>query len=271
MNRKRVFNIVFKEWRIIFTDTGSTLIVFLLPFLIIAQMLFLSWLTVQFAGDKAIAIDIIRNALEKLETGNPALSDLPLLDQFKVLILSQFSFIFFLVPIMISMNTAAFSIVDEKLSGSLEALLATPVRTREILFGKAFSVAVPALIMTWICAGSFVLAITMMGWENLLVFVLKPVWFVHIILIAPLFALLSFLMAIIGSSRAKDAKNAQSIILLVVFPIFGLIALQVTGFIRFNIMETVVLALVLVAAILLVQYIAVKLFRRESIVIDWKS
>ncbi|MDO8690324.1 MAG: ABC transporter ATP-binding protein [Dehalococcoidia bacterium] len=57
------------------------------------------------------------------------------------------------LPTMIAINFATFSIVDEKLSGSLEPLLATPVRTWELLLGKALAGVIPALIITWVCAG----------------------------------------------------------------------------------------------------------------------
>ena len=79
---------------------------------------------------------------------------------------------------MIAISFATFSIVDEKLSGSLEALLATPVRTWELLLGKALSGAVPALVITWVCAGVFILGVVGLGWGQLVNLVLTSSWLV---------------------------------------------------------------------------------------------
>ena len=74
---------------------------------------------------------------------------------------------------MVAISLATFSIVDEKLSGSLEALLATPVKTWELLLGKALAGAMPALLVTWICAALFILGVVGLGWGQLVQLVLN--------------------------------------------------------------------------------------------------
>jgi ABC-type transport system involved in multi-copper enzyme maturation permease subunit len=143
VSRRRIANVLFKEWRVLLTDTGSTLVVTLLPFLIIGQLLLYIWLAVTFAGDKALNAAVFQSALAKLQAAIPGVAGLSGVEQFQVLLLNQFAFFGLLIPVMIAMNTVTFSIVDEKLSGSLEALLATPVRTWELLVGKALAGAIP--------------------------------------------------------------------------------------------------------------------------------
>lgn len=270
MSRKRIFNILNKEWQVLLSDVGSLMIVAVLPFIIVGQILLYVWLAVNFAGDKALNIGIFQNAIAKLQEAIPGITGLSGVEQFLVLLLNQFTIFLLLIPVMIAMNTVTFSIVDEKISGSLESLLATPVRTWELLTGKALAGAIPSLLMTWLVAGVFLLVITLMGWGNLVGMVLTPVWFLSLFLLTPAITVLSFLLGVIGSSRAKDARSAQNIVLVVIFPLFGLIVIQVTGIAWLNTFSILGLALLLLVIDYLVLRIAVRLFQRESIVVKWR-
>jgi ABC-type transport system involved in multi-copper enzyme maturation permease subunit len=163
MSYRRLRNVVLKEWQVIFTDANSALIVTLLPLLIVGQGILYIWLAYRFGGEDLIGSGLIQDALRNLAQTVPSVAELASEDQLKALLLSQFSFFLLLVPTMVAMSFATFSIVEEKLSGSLEPLLATPVRTGELLLGKALSGATLALIATWICAGVFVAATVGMG------------------------------------------------------------------------------------------------------------
>jgi ABC-2 type transport system permease protein len=168
------------------------------------------------------------------------------------------------------MSVATFSIVEEKLSGSLEALLATPVRTWELLLGKALAGAIPALVMTWISAGIFLLVVSALGWGDLVGFVITAGWFLTLFLLTPAVAVLSFMLGVAGSSRAKDARSAQNVALLIIFPVFALIGVQITGIVWFTPLLILVLALVIGIADFVALRAAVHLFRRESIVVQWR-
>ena len=80
-----------------------------------------------YAGARDPAGDVERPGNYELVMGTP----------FRVLLLSQFKFFLLLIPTMIAVSFATFSIIEEKQSRSLEPLLATPVKTREVLLGKA--------------------------------------------------------------------------------------------------------------------------------------
>ena len=270
MGYRRLRNIVIKEWRVIFTDANSALIVTLLPLLIVGQGLLYIWLAYRFGGEDLISSGLIQDALSNLTQAIPSVAELAPRDQLRVLLLSQFSFFLLLVPTMVAMSFATFSIVEEKLSGSLEPLLATPVRTGELLLGKALSGAVLALIATWVCAGVFLAATAAMGWGSLLHLVLGPAWFISLFLITPAVVVLSFLLGVIGSSRAKDAKSAQNGAVLVVLPVFALIAVQVTGVVWFGPLGALGVALGIAAVDILLLRVAIRLFRRESIVVNWR-
>jgi ABC-2 type transport system permease protein len=270
MTNRRIRNILFKEWEIIFHDLNNTLFVTLIPFLIVAQSLLYIWLIDRFGGESIISTSFIQSALLKLMAEIPEVGGVPLNQQLQVLLLSQFKFWILLIPTMIAISFATFSIIEEKQSHSLEPLLATPVKTWELLLGKALSGAIPALIVTWVCAAIFFLGVAVMGWGSLIFLVLTPSWYITFFLLTPAVAALSFLLGIIGSSRAKDAKNAQNLVIVIIFPVFALIAVQVAGIVWF----TPLLTLALSVGILVIDYfvlkVAVSLFQRESIVIKWR-
>ncbi len=270
MTAKRLGNIIRKEWLVMVGDLNSLVLVVLIPFLIVGQAILYIWLAQNFAGEIIMDNPVFQMALEKLRTALPEIGSLSPMYQIRVLLLSQFNLFLLLIPTMIAMNSAAFSVVEEKLSRSLEPLLATPVRTWELLLGKALSGAIPALIMTWICGAVFILVVVGIGWGILVSYVVNPSFFLFLFLLTPAIAALSFLLGIIGSSRAKDSRSAQNVALFIIFPMFGLIAVQVTGLIWFTPSLTLILGLVLCLIDVLILRIAVRLFQRESIVVRWR-
>ncbi len=270
MIRRRIFNIMLKEWQALAGDLNTLLLVTLLPLLIVGEAIIVIYLGARFGGEVLSSASFFQGTMAKLTAAVPGVAVLPVADQIRVLLLTQFNFFLLLIPTMIAMNSAAFSIVEEKMSRSLEPLLATPVRTWELLLGKALSGALPALVITWTCAGIFLGGVSALGWGFLLAFVLTPSWFIGLFFLAPAIALLSFLLGVIGSSRAKDARSAQNLALFIIFPLFGLIAIQFTGVVWFTPVLTGILGMAFGLVDLLVLRVAIRLFKRESIIINWR-
>jgi ABC-2 type transport system permease protein len=270
MSRRHIRNILLKEWALLFTDLNSALTVTLLPFLIVGQGLLYIWLVFRFGSEVMLTTPVFQTALQKLVEAIPGVAQLSGREQILVLLLNQFNFFLLLIPTMIAISVATFSIVDEKLSGSLEALLATPVKTWELLLGKALAGAIPALVVTWLSAGVFLLIVSGLGWGDLSGFVVTAGWFLTLFLLTPAVAILSFMLGVTGSSRAKDARSAQNTVLVIVLPVLALIGIQVTGIVWFTPSLILVLALVIGIADFISLRAAVRLFRRESIVVQWR-
>jgi len=262
-------NIIQKEWRMLATDLQTIMLVSLIPLIIVGQVILYIWIASNF-GDSIAANQFFLNSLERLRQSMPPASGLSQSQQFLLLLVSQFNFYLLLIPTMIAVSLATFSIVDEKLSGSLEALLATPVKTWELLLGKALSGAIPALVVTWICAAVFLLGMAALGWGNLIGLVVTPTWFISLFLLTPAVAVLSFLLGMIGSSRAKDTRNAQNAALFIIFPVLALVAVQITGVVWFTPLFTLLLAVAIGLIDVMTLRVAVRLFQREAIVIKWR-
>lgn len=270
MSKDRILNILKKEWELLRHDLNSILLVTLLPLLITGQGIMYIVIAARFGVETLLDNALFLTALENLRQVMPQVAGLSEVEQVGVLAINQFSFYLLLIPTMIAMSFAAYSIVEEKTSRTLEPLLATPVRTWEILFGKAIAAVIPAVIMTWVCSVVFIAGIYALGWGYLLPFVLNASWFVSLLLLAPAITVMSFLLCAIVSSRAKDAKSAQTISLVIILPVFGLIGLQLTGVLWF----TPLLGLALTVAVAIADYfvlkVAVRLFQRENIIIKWR-
>ena len=270
MARRRILNILLKEWHLLFTDVNTALLVTVLPLVVVGQGILYVWLAERFGGEAMLASSVFQTALSKLEEEMPALATFTGDERLVVLLLSQFNFFLLLIPTMIAINVAAFSIVDEKMSGSLEALLATPVRTWELLLGKTLAGAIPALIVAWVSAGIFLAVVNGLGWGEQSAMVTNAKWFLMLFVLTPAVAILSFMLGVIGSSRARDSKSAQNLAVIIVLPVLALIAVQVTGIVWFTPLLTLALALVVGLADAFALRIAVKLFQRESIVTRWR-
>jgi len=270
MTRERIYNILYKEWRVLAGDATTFLMISLLPLAILGEGIVAVWLAAKIGGETIAANPFFQSTLDRLITAFPAAASLPSVDQVKLLLLAQLNLFILLIPTMIAIYSASYSIVEEKISRSLEPLLATPVRTWELLLGKALAGFVPALLVTWVCAGISLFAVAALQWSHLFPYFLNVTWFLNLFLLTPAIALLSFLLGVIGSSRAKDFRNAQNLVLFIIFPVFGLIALQITGVVWFTPLLTLFLGLVICLIDVLVLRIAVRLFQRESIVVRWR-
>jgi ABC-type Na+ efflux pump permease subunit len=270
MDKKRIKNILLKEWQMLSRDPTMLMMVTMLPLLILGEAIAIIWLIDRFGGDAIAANVFFQGTLGKLMAALPAATLLPTSDQVKVFLLTQLNLYVLLIPTMIAISSASFSIVEEKMSRSLEPLLATPVRTDELLMGKALAGAIPAVLVSWICAGIYLCIVGLVGWSYLLPYLLTTNFFLNTLLLAPLIAVLSFLLGVVGSSRAKDARNAQTGAFFIILPVFALIAVQMTGLLWLSPLATALLGVVLVLADIGMLKLAVRLFQRESIIIKWR-
>ena len=269
-SRARIVNILVKEWRGTFSTLSTSLMVTLLPLLIVAQVLVIIYLVVYLVPADALVSSILGNGLSRLHASMPELVVLSTSDQIQVYFLLQLPIYLLLIPMMVSNVLCTFSIVEEKQTRTLEPLLATPVRTWELLLAKALAGTIPAMGMALVSAGFALLGVVIMGSGSLLVFLLTPYWLVSLLLVTPLVTFLSFLLGIIGSSRATDPRSAQVWVLPMVLPLLAWVAVQVLGYIPLTMSALLVAALILAAAVGFLLWAAVLLFRRESILVHWR-
>ena len=176
---------------------------------------------------------------------------------------------FLLLPAIIPLAIAVYSIVGEKEQTTLEPLLATPISDTELFLGKALASVIPALIVNWISFGLFLILIRAIVGAIPLETLTLP-WLASIFGLSPLLALFSVGVTMIVSTRASDARAAYQFSSLAILP--GLIPLIVYSSQKTLVDMRLILleGALLVVADIAVLYVAIKLFRREHILTRWK-
>ncbi len=262
----KIWTLIRKEWAEVFKNRFVLFTVAFLPLLFTALPLIILYVS-RSSGDWGDAVafsDVPPQFLEMcggLEAGGCM----------QYFIVSQFMLLFMMVPMIVPITFASYSIVGEKTTRTLEPLLATPITTLELLAGKALAASIPAVVATWLCfflymIGARILAVS----PGVLAKLFDPLWLSAIFVVGPLLALAGVSLAVMISSRVTDPRVAEQISAIFVLPLIGLFVGQSTGLIFLN--ERIILwmavgLLILDAGLLA---FATQLFQRETILTRWK-
>jgi ABC-2 type transport system permease protein len=200
----------------------------------------------------------------------PELRDMDPMHAFLMMMNDQYLFYFLLIPMMMPVYIAAYSIVGEKETKSLEPLLATPISVWELLVAKSAAAVVPSVILTWMSFALLVIGGYFIMPGPVLQGLVRPVWLVGMALLSPLLALLSVFCGIIASSRLNDPRAAQQVTGIFVVPIVALSMVVLMGKIFLSVALVITAAALTLALDCAVLYVAVRLFQRETILTRWK-
>ena len=134
----------------------------------------------------------------------------------------QFLVFFLLMPAYIPLSIATFSIIGEKQARTLEPVLATPIRTGELLAGKAIAALVPGVVAGWVTYVVFVVLASVVYGPNLFGVVTDGSWLAGVFALGPAVGLSSVVAGVIVSSRVNDPRVAQQVGGIVIVPIIGI-------------------------------------------------
>jgi ABC-2 type transport system permease protein len=188
-----------------------------------------------------------------------------------LLLVNLLMLMFMVLPAVLPTIIASYTLVGEKINKSLEPLLATPTTDLEILGGKSLSIFIPTMLAAWLSFVPFVVLVDLITRPVLGYFILPNLlWIVAIFITSPLIAIMSILANVIVSSRVSDVRSAQQLGSLVVLPVilfFVLILTQSAGT-SFALMG--LFSFLLIGADALILFLALRVFRREEILLRWK-
>lgn len=182
----------------------------------------------------------------------------------------QFLAFFLLMPAYIPLSIATFSIIGEKQARTLEPVLAAPVRTIELLTGKAVAALVPGVLAGWLTYLAFVSLASVVYGPNLLGVVTDPSWLVGVFVLGPAVGLSSVVAGVIVSSRVNDPRVAQQIGGVIVVPIIAVTLVQATGTLLVGAAGYLLLAAIILVVSVAGLRIGVALFDREAILTRWR-
>jgi ABC-2 type transport system permease protein len=184
--------------------------------------------------------------------------------------LTLFTFMFMIIPVAIPVTIAAYSIVGEKTTHSLEPLLATPITTTELLLGKALAAIVPAILATWVSYILYLIGARLLVSDAVFSRLIDPLWLLAIFIVGPLLALLSVCLGLMISSRVSDPRVAEQLSVLIVLPLILVVVGQSMGLILISRQMIIALGVLVAALDVLLVALTVRLFERETILTRWK-
>lgn len=260
---EKIRTIISKEWSEVFKNRLVFFSVVFLPLIFIA----LPVVTMLATGDMGASSTGMNEPLP----GTDALcTELDAAACGEVYFLNLYAFMFMILPVAIPVTIAAYSIVGEKTTRSLEPLLATPITTLELLSGKALAAIIPAIAATWFSFGLFVVIMYFLVSPAAFAYLLDPLWLMAIMLVGPLLTLLAVAIAMMISSRVSDPRVAEQISMLVIMPIIVGVIGQSAGIILIDRQFVLVVALVVTLLDVVLVYLGVQAFQRETILTRWK-
>ncbi len=172
--------------------------------------------------------------IERYYALSPELAKYSPSELMQLVVFQQFLVLYLVMPLIIPMTVAAYSIIGEKQARSLEPLLATPIGTGELLLGKSIAAVIPAVFATWLAYAIFFAGAFSVTTPNVFAGLLNPMWIVALIFLTPLLGLLSVSIAVVISSKVNDTRAAQQIGGMLVIPAVVLGLAQTAGFILLN-------------------------------------
>jgi len=183
----------------------------------------------------------------------------------------QFTIFLLLIPAMVPSLIAPASIIMEKDSRTLEPLLATPIKTSELLLGKTLTSMIPSFVISTINFIVLSININILAYLKVQIIPLPNLeWVVTALILSPTISFIITIISIIFSSKTTDIRSAQGIGSTIIFPIYLLIGLQIAGLFLINYLYLLLGCVVLLITCPLLLKLAIKVFDRENILTNWK-
>jgi ABC-type transport system involved in multi-copper enzyme maturation permease subunit len=174
------------------------------------------------------------------------------------------------IPVLVPAALAAYSVVGERLQGTLEPLLATPIRSEELLLGKALAAFVPSVVVAYGVFALFIAVVELFAHPAVASALIRGPDLLAQLVFTPLLATWSIWVGIAVSARSGDPRTAGQLSILVSLP-----TVAVTSLIAFNVIPpTLGVALGFGAALLVLIRLggrfASALFDRERLITSTK-
>ena len=207
---------------------------------------------------------------KELMKTNPALSGLSEQEVGQAVMGQAFSTMFLLMPMILPSIIASYSIVGEKSNRTLEPLLATPIKTWELLAGKILAALLPTMALTWLAGGVFVAAASAFAVsERVFAAIASLGWITVLLVCTPFLALIAIAAMVAISARVNDPRTAQQFSAWIVVPFLAVFFGQLSGVLVLSPLIALVAAIMLAVVAGFAVWGATLLFQREVILTRW--
>lgn len=170
------------------------------------------------------------------------------------------------VPVLVPATLASYSVVGERLQGTLEPLLSTPIRREELLAGKALAAFVPSVILAYVIFGLFISVVEIFAVRSVASALIRWPDVIAQLVFTPLLAIWSIWVGIAISARCTDPRTSGQLSMLASLPIVALTTLTALNVITPNLRTAVGFGAGLIVLIRLGGRFAAALFDRERLI-----
>jgi ABC-type transport system involved in multi-copper enzyme maturation permease subunit len=122
------------------------------------------------------------------------------------------------IPALVPTALASYSVVGERQQGTLEPVLATPIRREEFLLGKALAAFIPSLAISYAVLVLFLACVELFAHPGIAPALLQAPDLLAQLLFTPLLAAWSIWIGIAISARTSDIRVAGQLSLLASLP-----------------------------------------------------
>ncbi len=156
----------------------------------------------------------------------PLISVLSLPPEVAISLRHQHTLIYMLgIPVLAPALIAASSIVTERQLGTLEPVLSTPIRRGEFVLAKALAPLLPAVVVSYLVYGLFVVLIELFASTGVAPALLQGPLILAQVIFTPLLAMWAIWVGLAVSTRTTDVRAAQQLSVLGSLPFVALTTL----------------------------------------------
>jgi ABC-type Na+ efflux pump permease subunit len=170
------------------------------------------------------------------------------------------------IPVTMPSVVCAYSVVGEREQGTLEPVLATPIRREEFLVAKALAAFVPTLVIAYAVFGIFLAVASLFAHPVIVSAIYAGTHVLVQLLFTPLLAGWAIWVGIAVSTRSTDVRVAQQLSVLGSLPPLIIVALMSLNVISDSAALAVGLAAALLVFDLLAWRVVAGMFDRERLV-----
>lgn len=134
------------------------------------------------------------------------------------------------IPALVPATLAAYSIVGERVQGTLEPLLSTPVQRRELILGKAAAVFVPSIAIAYLVFALYIVLVELFAAPGVASGLVQGPEVLAQVIFTPLLSGWSIWVGMAISARTSDVRTAGQLSIMVSLP-----TVAVTSLVAFNV------------------------------------
>jgi ABC-type Na+ efflux pump permease subunit len=248
MNVRAIFAIVRKDLKVVSQNKGV-----MIPIVGVVVILFvvLPWLVTLMPSLLSImgfsASNLIGGQIDQLPAGiQQEFAGLDNKQMFiQYFLVHYMAPLFLIIPLMVSAVIAADSFAGEKERKTMEALLYTPTKDRELFIAKLLSGWLVAIVVALVGFALYAVMVNAAGWSVMhRIFFPTPTWIAMMVWVVPALPGFALGIMVLVSMRAQGFQDANQMGGMVVLPVVILLFAVVSGALTFNISLVFLIGLV---------------------------